>query len=180
MINMFNGGWSYTNLEMTALFEHVDVNKQYSNYNILEFGGGDSSGKIFSLFQKNVKDLKYFIFESNENYLPENKDQFNITIYDEKDIEKINLENFIEKDIVFDLVLIDGPNGNKRKYWYNKIKFFVKTGTIILVDDFNHYSCFSEELDKNFEYEMLSWLDTPFEPYGEHSWKIVRVINIKK
>jgi predicted O-methyltransferase YrrM len=178
-MNIFNGGWSYTNVEMTALFQNIDLNKEYLNYNILEFGGGDSSSKILNLFQKNVKDLKYFIFESNENYLPENKENFNIIIYDETDIEKINLENFIDKDIAFDLVLIDGPNGDKRKHWYNKIKSFVKIGTIILVDDFNHYSCFSEELDNNFEYTLLSYSDIPFVPYGEHSWKIVKVKNIK-
>jgi hypothetical protein len=175
--NIFNGGWSYTNLEMSELFKHIDLTNVYDNYSIIEFGGGDSSKKICSLFD-NIKKLTYYIVESNESYLPDNRDPFNIILYDEKKIENLNLNDFIN-NMKFDLILIDGPNGDKRKYWYEKIKPFVKIGSIILIDDFNHYTSFGEELDNNFEYELLSHSDIPFEPYGEHSWKIVRVKNIK-
>jgi hypothetical protein len=78
-----------------------------------------------------------------------------------------------------DLILVDGPHGNKRSQWYPKIRSNVKPGTILLVDDFNHYACFSEELDRNFNYELLSYSNEPFVAYGEHSWKIVRIINVK-
>lgn len=174
---MFNGGWSYTNLEMTALFKIINIDNEYENFNILEFGGGDSSLKIYNLF-KNVKNLQYFIFESNPNYLPYYRDLFNIILYDENNLENIDLKEYINNEVKFDLVLIDGPNGEKRKYWYNKIKNNIKIGTIILIDDFNHYLSFSEELDKNFEYELLSYLDIPFVAGGEHSWKIVKVTKI--
>jgi hypothetical protein len=90
------------------------------------------------------------------------------------DIEK--MDDVIIPDIQFDIVLVDGPHGDNRSRWYAKIRKNVKAGTIILVDDFNHYTCFSEELDKNFKYELLSHSDEPFVAYGEHSWKIVRVI----
>ena len=72
---------------------------------------------------------------------------------------------------------MDGPNGDKRSLWYSKIRSVVKPGTLLLIDDFNHYKCFSDELDKNFNYELLSFSNEPFVPYGEHSWKIVRIIN---
>ena len=173
----FNGGWSYTNLEMSELFKYVDLNQNYETYKILEFGSGDSSKKLNSLFE-NVKNLTYYMVESNEFYLPENREPFNIILYDENKIENLNLNDFII-DIKFDLILIDGPTGEIRKYWYKKIRSFVKNGSIILIDDFNHYNSFGEELDNNFEYELLSHSDIPFEPNGEHSWKIVRVINIK-
>ena len=47
-----------------------------------------------------------------------------------------------------------------------------------MIDDFNHYKCFSDELDKNFEYELLSFSDEPPLP-GNKSWKIVRIIAAK-
>jgi hypothetical protein len=178
MSNIFNGGWSYTNLEMSALFKFIDPNKNYDSFNILEFGGGDSSIKILKLF-KNVKNLSYTIFETNSIFLPSEKELFNINLYDENELEKLNLNDYISNNIKFDLILVDGPNGEKRKYWYNKIKTFIKTDTILLADDFNHYSSFSEELDKNFDYETLSFSNIPFEPYGEHSWKIVKIKNVK-
>ena len=91
-----------------------------------------------------------------------------------------DIENTFIPDVQFDLILIDGPNGDKRSLWYSKIKNNVKIGTICLIDDFNHYKCFGEELDRNYEYELLSFSDEPFVPYGEHSWKIVRILSIKK
>ena len=90
------------------------------------------------------------------------------------DIE--NIEVVVIPEITFDIVFVDGPHGDKRSKWYSKFKKNVKVGTIILIDDFNHYKCFSEELDRHFRYETLSYSDEPFVPYGEHSWKIVRVI----
>jgi hypothetical protein len=37
---LFNGGWCYTNNEMTELFKHIDLNIEREKYNIIEFGGG--------------------------------------------------------------------------------------------------------------------------------------------
>ena len=177
-IEIFNGGWSYTNLEMKNLFYHIDITEKKDNYNIIEFGGGDSSEKLYGLF-KNVLNLQYYIIESNSLYLPNNtNNKYKIILYNENDIKNINLNILIEP-ILFDLILIDGPNGDARKFWYNKIKNFVKIGSIILIDDFNHYESFGEELDKNYEYELLSLCMIPFVAYGEHSWKIVKVTCIK-
>ena len=174
---MFNGGWSYTNNEMNELFNHIDLNIEREKYNIIEFGGGDSSSKIYNLFH-NVKKMTYYVIESNPTYLPSSP-VFNGVLYNESELPNIQLHDYIQENIHFDLVLIDGPNGDARKYWYNKIKPFVKLGTIILIDDFNHYESFGIELDLNYDYELLSLSMIPFVPYGEHSWKIVRVTNIK-
>jgi hypothetical protein len=35
------------------------------------------------------------------------------------------------------------------------------------------------ELDKNFDYELLSFSNEPFVIDGEHSWKIVKIIKNK-
>ena len=173
----FVGGWSYTKKEMNELFKNIDLNKKYNIYKILEFGCGDSSIKIWNLFNKNVDKIIYYGFESNKKYFPKH-DGITTFLYDEKNMEDINLGNFLN-DTEFDLILIDGPNGEKRKFWYSKLRNHVKESTIILIDDFNHYNSFGEELDLNFEYDLLSFSDEIFVPNGEHSWKIVKIKKLK-
>ena len=174
----FLGGWSYTNKEMYELFKFIDLDeiKRINSYNILEFGSGDSSIKIANIFD-NIDNLEYYTYESNKSFITNHK-KIKTILYNENEIQNVKLIDNISKNIKFDLILVDGPNGDKRKYWYNKFKDFVKIGTIILIDDFNHYKSFGIELDNNFKYELLSFSDEPFVPDGEHSWKIVRVLNI--
>jgi len=175
----FVGGWSYTQKEMNELFEFIDLVKlsESEHFNILEFGSGDSSVKLANIFSKSIKNLTYYTYESNSNYI-QCDDRIRTILYNENDIENVNLVDNINIEYKFDLILVDGPNGNNRKFWYGKFKHYVKPGTIILVDDFNHYSSFGEELDKHFEYELLSFSNEPFVPNGEHSWKIVRIKNV--
>ena len=154
----------------------MDAIKRINSYNILEFGSGDSSIKIAKLFD-NIDNLIYYTYESNMSFVS-NHIKIKTIIYNENNIQNVKLSDNISTNIKFDLILVDGPNGDKRQYWYNKFKDFVKIGTIILIDDFNHFKSFGDELDNNFEYELLSFSDEPFVPYGEHSWKIVRVLNI--
>lgn len=168
-IPSFEGGWSYTQREMIELFKNITYSK---NYSILEFGSGNSTLKIYNHFKKHVENLILYSYESNSNYL-QTHDEIKYIIYDEDDIT-----NTYIPDMKFDLILIDGPNGDKRSLWYSKIRSNVKHGTVLLVDDFNHYQCFSDELDKNFKYEVLSFHDEPFVAYGEHSWKIVKILDI--
>jgi hypothetical protein len=167
ILPVFEGGWSYSQKEMTELFNHITYHK---NYSILEFGSGDSTIKLHDHFIKHVETLTFYSYESDVGFLkPHEGIQF--VHYKESDIASVKIPN-----MKFDLILVDGPNGDKRALWYSKIRDNVKTGTILLIDDFNHYASFSEELDKNFEYELLSFSNEPPVAYGEHSWKIVRII----
>ncbi len=167
----FAGGWSYTQREMTELFKHIKYSDEYS---ILEFGSGASTILLYNHFRKYVKDLKFITYESNVEFYLKDNPGITYVYYNQDDIKSIEIPK--EK---YDLILIDGPNGDKRSLWYSKIRDNVKEGTIILVDDFNHFSCFGEELDKNFNYDILSYHDEPFIPFGEHSWKIVRILSVK-
>jgi hypothetical protein len=168
-ITSFKGGWSYTQKEISELLKNLTFKKDYS---VLEFGSGDSTKKLYEYIKNYTTNLTFYTYESDINYVEDNK-EIHYILYD---INKI--KDVVIPDIKFDLILIDGPNGNLRSLWYSKIKNNVKNGTIVLIDDFNHYSSFSEELDKNFEYETLSFSNIPFVPYGEHSWKIVRIKGI--
>jgi hypothetical protein len=145
-IPQFAGGWSYTQREMTELFKHITYPETYS---ILEFGSGASTILLFNHFTKYVKNLQFITFESNKNFYTNNNPGITYVYYDEDNIQNVNIPG-----TTYDLILIDGPNGNKRSMWYEKIRNHVKEGTIILIDDFNHYACFSEELDRNFTYDL--------------------------
>lgn len=164
---MFNGGWSYTQKEMTELFKHLTFSESYS---ILEFGSGDSTAKLCDYTSKKVKNLTFYTYETSHEFLNNKHPNVNYILYDREGIDALELP-----DLKFDLILIDGPNGEYRSKWYSKIKNNVKSGTIVLIDDFNHYESFGRELDKNFQYELLSFSNEPFVPYGEHSWKIVSI-----
>ena len=167
----FEGGWSYTQKEINELLKNLSFKEGYS---ILEFGSGDSTLKLYNYVKRHIANLIFYTYESNIDYI---KDHHEIQ-YILYDINKI--KDVIIPDIKFDLILIDGPTGEYRSMWYSKIKNNIKNGTIILVDDFNHYASFSTELDNNFEYETLSYSNEPFVPNGEHSWKIVRIIGLKE
>uniref|UniRef100_A0A6C0KPD1 Methyltransferase n=1 Tax=viral metagenome TaxID=1070528 RepID=A0A6C0KPD1_9ZZZZ len=170
-IPQFAGGWSYTQREMTELFKHITYPEKYS---ILEFGSGASTILLYNHFIKYVKELLFVTYESNMNYSISDNPGIIYVYYNENNIPSVPITSG-----TYDLILIDGPNGDKRSLWYQKIRPNVKEGTILLVDDFNHYACFGEELDRNFHYEILSYHDEPFVAYGEHSWKIVRILSLK-
>jgi predicted O-methyltransferase YrrM len=171
-IPKFLGGFSYTQKEMNELFKFIEYKDKYS---ILEFGGGDSTLTLLNHFKKYTKNLLYTVYESNIHYVAAfNHSDINIVLYNEYDMALVEIDKY-----EYDLILIDGPNGDKRSLWYSKIKNNIKNGTILLVDDFNHYKSFSDELDKNFIYELLSFSDEPFVVNGEHSWKIVKIISSK-
>ena len=157
---------------MNELFKYITYENKIE-YKVLEFGSGDSTLKLYNYFKQHVDNVVFYSYESDSNFMFCHKD-INLLFYDNNNIKDVVLPS--EK---FDLILIDGPNGDKRSLWYSKIRDHVKEGTIILIDDFNHYKCFSDELDRNFNYELLSFSDEPFVPYGEHSWKIVKIINTR-
>jgi predicted O-methyltransferase YrrM len=171
-IPIFNGGWSYTQKEMNTLFKFIEYKNEYS---ILEFGLGNSTKTLYSHFKKYVNKLTYIGYENDMHFCNNLDDNIHIELYDIN-----NIKNTDMPDIKFDLILVDGPNGEYRSLWYSKIRSCVKVGTIILIDDFNHFQSFSDELDRNFNYEVLDHYDEgPYIANAEHSWKIVRVIEPK-
>lgn len=161
---VFEGGWSYKQKEINELLKHTFE----PGMKILELGAGDSTAKLYKILQPSL----YYVYENDPNYVPVN-DSIKTFMY--TDVESVHLNH---DGLLFDLVLIDGPHGESRKYWYSKLRSCVHPGTIILVDDFNHCKEFGESLDSNFEYELLSFSDETPAPYAEHSWKIVRVTKI--
>lgn len=188
----FDGGWSIAPIPSYIAFKHVHFDDKL---NILEFGSGKGTTNIVDFLKSKKIDFNYTSVENDKNYAKTNDVDYIIyhlsTEYTMRDIENIKLSLFL----VYDLVIVDGPTGFGRAGWYEKIKGNVKEGTIIYIDDFHHYEEFGIELDKSFEYDVISLYNKnpSFEivnegieivqenaPYNfDKSYKIVKVKSIK-
>jgi len=155
----FPGVWS-------LLPEEVYIALKYTKYdavlNVLEFGSGTSTTELSKLFIKKNVPYEYHVFENDINYVQEIEKVF-FYLYDLPPSTTcdystwINPISCIELPSMpcFDLVIVDGPHGIARAQWYSKFKKYTRQGTIILVDDFHHYSDFGLELDRNFKYTTI-------------------------
>lgn len=169
----FAGGWSYTPAEMTALFTHLRP-EPGQTFRVLEFGCGNSTVKMYDYLRARCAAVVYDAYETAPEYAVEHP-VIRTHMYDAANIAAVVLP-----PQVYDLILIDGPTGHARCQWFEKLHGHVHAGTVLLVDDFNHYACFGGELDRNFTYTTLSHADTPFREGGEHSWKIVNGLVSRK
>lgn len=161
-----NSGWSYCTEQILELVPYLPINT--TELSVLEFGAGDSSDKIFTFLREKYENLKYCCYETNNRWAPNNSN-IEVVMYNK-------VEDVVLKDEYYDLILVDGPTGVTRKYWYEKLKNVVKDGTVIHIDDYDHYQEFEEELKKNLVYEELYRKSRKFK--GEKSWLTVK-INIK-
>lgn len=166
----FKGGWSYTPNEMREFLQHLTVRDSYS---VLEFGSGDSTKVLYDIIERYCNNLEYDTFETDINYIINHKN-INTIMYNIN-----NIDNVLIPNKKYDIILIDGPNGVLRSKWYYKIRDHINYNTILLIDDYNHYTEFEEELNKNFNYLVLSKSDVPFVPNGEHSWRILTNLTLK-
>ena len=173
--SIFEGGWSYTQKEV---YNAASLLPNQKTLSILEFGCGSSSIKLFELLSKKWIIQNYKAYESNNDYLLKDN-RINCIKY-----EQSNIKNLLIGDDKYDLILIDGPNGVDRKYWYSKIVNNVKSGTIILIDDWCHYNEFETALIEDFGskifYEIIE-TKKEFDPnsdknIGYKSWKIIKVL----
>lgn len=96
--------------------------------------------------------------------------------------QKNNFYKIQDKDLVgiYDLIVIDGPNGNGRNLSYFYIKEHCRIGTYVLIDDHTHYD-FVEKFGIFFEYEELfnniSKTNDKWEDGG--NFVIFKITNIK-
>ncbi|MFA5753892.1 MAG: hypothetical protein WC905_00840 [Patescibacteria group bacterium] len=158
----FNGGWSYETGSIHTALSHTTYTE--NTINVLEFGSGDSTRKMFNFLKDQILNVNYECYETDPKYVTEVP--CNTILY--KHPSEVKL-----LDRIYDLILIDGPMGIDRKYWYEKIKPCCRPGTIILIDDWNHFAEFELELQKNLKYIVIEIND------GKHplkSFKIVKIV----
>lgn len=157
-----NSGWSYCN-DQIIQFKNDLLKK--NNISILELGAGDSSVKLYNYFKSMYEIVSLTCYETDENWAPSN-DNIKLIMYDIPENVKFN-------DTIYDLILVDGPTGVSRKLWYNKLTNSVHPGTIIHIDDYDHYEEFEQELKLNFSYEELYRKSRSKK--GEKSWLTVKI-----
>jgi len=120
---------------------------EQKNLNVLEFGCGITTSKLYEALITKYDNVKYVTYEHNTEWLPSNKN-VEARIFSINDLLTGGIN--IPLDEKYDLVIVDGPDGELRKYWYSLFKNNVKKGTIIHIDDAFHYESFEDELKKNF------------------------------
>jgi len=71
-----------------------------------------------------------------------------------------------------DALVLDGPHGNGRSMAFPLFRDYLKPGSIVLIDDFNHYP-FLDDLSKVFEYKVIKEFKSPFK---RKSWTLLRLV----
>jgi len=155
-------GWSYCNEQILEFMPHLKVDEEIS---VLEFGCGDSTIKIFDYLNNKFSKVSYTCFETNENY-GISHEKIELVYY-----SKVKKAVLPEK--IFNLILIDGPTGKSRMHWYSKIKSNVAKGTIVHIDDFDHFRQFEKQLNKHHTYKELFRKERSKK--GEKSWLTVEI-----
>ena len=79
------------------------VIKENNSYNILEFGSGESSIKIAELFN-NIDNFIYYTYEPDNSYI-QTHDKIKTILYDENNIQNLNLEDNIDTNILLCVVI---------------------------------------------------------------------------
>lgn len=88
----------------------------------------------------------------------------------------------IDSDFVgeYDIVVLDGPHGNGRNFAFLHILDHLKSGSHVVIDDFNHYD-FSERFEKIFDkykYEKIKEVESEDKNKwnGGGNYKIYKII----
>ncbi len=149
---------SMTSLQVKQIGEILPIK---DNISILEFGAGTTTIKLYKALKIKYKNVNYVTYEDNPKWIPNHGD-IEVRMFNQKDLNKDNIT--IPSNEKYDIVIVDGSNGELRKYWYNIFKNNVNKGTIIHIDDAFHYPSFEYELNSIFKnYDIM------FE-YGRKTW----------
>jgi hypothetical protein len=117
------------------------------NISVLEFGAGVTTGKLYDALLTKYDNVNYVTYEDNPVWAPTNPG-IEVRMFNRDDLINNNLK--IPSNEKYDLIIVDGPDGELRKYWYPIFKNNVNKGTIIHVDDAFHYESFETELRNCF------------------------------
>lgn len=177
--NVFGGGWSYLPEELFSVCLEANLETK-QNIKVLEFGCGDSTIKFFNILKsiQGIDSVEYDCYESNSNFLIRHE-TINCNHYDEN-----NIDDVILNDKKYDIVLVDGPNGVNRYKWYKKINDAITDGSVILIDDYDHYIEFETYVKKEVEsnWNCVSSVESKNDPAsasGKKTWKLLKILNKK-
>jgi hypothetical protein len=156
MVNIFkNIGLLEETNSMTPLqvSQIGEILPDKDSISILEFGCGIATAKLYEALKTKYDFVNYVTYEDNPRWAS-NHEGIDVRMYNKKDL--IEGQISIPTDEKYDVVIVDGPDGELRKYWYKIFKHNVKDNTIIHIDDVFHYASFEEELDLTFKnYDII-------------------------
>jgi hypothetical protein len=163
-----NDGWGLSELALKKISEIVD-NIGTTSIKVVEFGSGLSTQFLVDLDSEHKKDIIITSFDNDPNYayrgggvnllmrnLVECSDDNYEKMFSEKKYninymkpktsplttrQKNNFYDIQDGDLYgeYDIMILDGPNGNGRNISYLHMKEHLKSGSYILIDDYNHY-----------------------------------------
>jgi len=164
-VKHFPSGWSLSPYSIFLTLKHTTFD---STLNILEFGSGEATRILYDLLTSKNIPFTYTSYEHDSRYATTNGVSYKMYSLDNQ---------LFESNEIFDIIIVDGPNGVNRYKWYSQFKDNVRDGTIILIDDFHHYKEFGELLDSTFTYETINEfnIDSRFTPIINSGIEIVDV-----
>lgn len=114
---------------------------------VLEFGAGPTTTLLHEALKTKYSKVKYVTYETNKFYAPKNP-EIDVVMHTVEEL--INGKITLDEKEKYDLIIVDGPDGELRKYWYPLFKNNVKNGTVVHIDDAFHYPSFESEFKKYF------------------------------
>ena len=156
----FSGGWSVCPEAVAPALNAVTYSGPLQ---ILELGSGAATYVLLKLLDKLAVQFTYRAWENDDKFVCTDK--------------RVLTSRWNGTDFpgslagIYDLIIIDGPNGVTREKWYPLLRCVVRPGTVMLIDDFHHHPEFGKALNQNFAYDTIS------ESGDSHEcWKTVKII----
>lgn len=115
--------------------------------NILEFGSGPTTQTLYDALTTKYTKVKYVTYETDPQWAPKHP---GITVRFHTKEELANKSLVWDDEEIYDLIIVDGPDGELRSNWYSLFVNNVKEGTIVHIDDAFHYASFEKEFNKYF------------------------------
>lgn len=165
----FPGGWSYS---PQLMFEALRATEQRGEtLEILELGAGQGTEVLANLLNILEIPFRYISYEDNPEY-----------VCKRQDVRGIHWTLFPSKlaSGPYDLILMDGPRGaatGTRLRWFPLLPEVVRSGTILVVDDFYANPGYGVGLKRYFEYDVVA--EKPRVRVGVDNWCVVRITGIR-
>lgn len=178
-----NDGWGLSELTLKKISEIVDKIDN-TTIKVVEFGSGLSTQFLVDLDSEHKKDIIITSFDNDPNYAYKgggvnllmrnliectddnyekmfNEKKYNINYMKPKTSplstrQKNNFYDIKEGDLSgeYDLMILDGPNGNGRNLSFLHMDGYLKSGSYVLIDDYHHYD-FVDKFFTIFDGELV-------------------------
>lgn len=163
--DIFPGDWSVKPEQMYVALSNTTYKDKV---NIIEFGAGAGTDCLAQLLTDINVPFKYVSYENDPVYASKRPDVQTVLWSEWPTLLVAN---------TYDLVIIDGPAGRNRIKWYPLVRRHVRKGTVLLIDDYRHFSDFAKAVNINFRHRVIR--EDTYPPRiegGQISWLVTRIL----